>query len=167
MQCTNRAFGLPGYLPSSCQPFRYISAIALGFVIWLGGTQVIAGNHDHWKHTSFRVLYHLIMYPIQDLARVYADLQQALASAERIFSLLDTVPEISDHQQLLDPGSLKGNIQFEHVDFYYEDGKPVINDLDLLIQDGETIALVGSTGGGKRPLLILLCRFYEPKKAVF
>ena len=143
---------------------QIISAIALGFVIWLGGTEVIAGIMTIGSIQAFVSYITFIMYPIMDLARVFAELQQALASGERIFSLLDSVPEISDRQQLSEPGSLKGDIQFEHVDFYYEDGKPVINDLDLLIQDGETIALVGSTGGGKTTIVNLLCRFYEPKK---
>jgi ATP-binding cassette subfamily B protein len=104
------------------------------------------------------------MWPIQDLARIYADLQHAVASAERIFTLIDTVPEVVNCQDAVDPGTLKGEICFDHVDFYYEDNKPVINDLTLTIKEGETVALVGPTGGGKTTIVNLLCRFYEPKK---
>jgi len=98
------------------------------------------------------------------LARVFAEMQHAVASAERIFSLVDTSPEVQDKPSAFDPGSLKGDIQFEHVSFWYEDEQPVIKDLNLLVKRGETIALVGSTGGGKTTIVNLLCRFYEPKR---
>jgi ATP-binding cassette subfamily B protein len=77
---------------------------------------------------------------------------------------VDTTPEIQDKPGAIDPGSLKGDIQFEHVSFWYEDEQPVIKDLNLLVKRGETLALVGSTGGGKTTIVNLLCRFYEPKR---
>ena len=105
-----------------------------------------------------------MLWPIQDVARVFAEMQRALASAERIFSLVDTTPEILDKPGAFDPGTIRGEIQFEHMYFWYEDELPVIKDLNLTIQHGETIALVGSTGGGKTTIVNLLCRFYEPKR---
>jgi ATP-binding cassette subfamily B protein len=104
-----------------------------------------------------------MIWPIQDLARVFAELQNAIASAERIFSLLDTEPDIVDQPGAIDPGTVRGDIQFERVSFYYEQGKPVLDDFTLTIRHGETIALVGPTGGGKSTIVNLLCRFYEPK----
>jgi ATP-binding cassette subfamily B protein len=105
-----------------------------------------------------------MLWPIQDIARVFAEMQRALASAERIFSLVDTTPEIQDKPGAIDPGTIRGEIQFEHMYFWYEDELPVIKDLNLTIQRGETVALVGSTGGGKTTIVNLLCRFYEPKR---
>ncbi|MBM3137020.1 MAG: ABC transporter ATP-binding protein, partial [Chloroflexi bacterium] len=105
-----------------------------------------------------------MMWPIQDLARVFAEMQRSLASAERIFTLADTPPEIKNKPNAIDPGTIQGDITFEHVSFWYEDEMPVIKDLNLEIRRGETIALVGSTGGGKTTIVNLLCRFYEPKR---
>ncbi|MCK5428248.1 MAG: ABC transporter ATP-binding protein, partial [Anaerolineales bacterium] len=107
-----------------------------------------------------------MMWPIQDLARVYAELQHAIASGERMFSLMDTEPEVADRPDAADPGSIRGDIEFDHVYFTYEDGVPVLTDFNLKITPGETIALVGPTGGGKSTIVNLICRFFEPKKGV-
>jgi ATP-binding cassette subfamily B protein len=143
---------------------QIISAVALGFVVWFGGGQVHLGGITIGGIQAFITYITTIMWPIQDLARIYADLQHAVASAERIFTLVDTVPEVVNCQDAVDPGTLKGEICFDHVDFYYEDHKPVLKDLTLIVKAGETIALVGPTGGGKTTIVNLLCRFYEPKK---
>jgi ATP-binding cassette subfamily B protein len=93
-------------------------------------------------------------------------MQHSIASAERIFTLLDSVPEVYDRPGAADPGSIRGTIEFDHVDFTYEDEKPVLSDFSLKVELGEMIALVGPTGGGKTTIVNLLCRFYEPKRGV-
>jgi ATP-binding cassette subfamily B protein len=105
-----------------------------------------------------------MLWPIQDMARVFAEMQHAIDSGERMFSLIDAVPEVVDREHALDPGTLAGRIEFEHVDFYYEEDKPVLRDFSLTVASGETIALVGPTGGGKSTIVNLLCRFYEPRR---
>jgi ATP-binding cassette subfamily B protein len=107
-----------------------------------------------------------MLFPIQDLARVYAEMQSSVASAERIFSLIDAKPEIVDRPHAIDPGAIRGDIEFEQVDFYYDADKPVLADFNLKIKQGETIALVGPTGGGKSTIVNLICRFFEPKRGV-
>jgi ATP-binding cassette subfamily B protein len=107
-----------------------------------------------------------MMWPIQDLARVYAEMQHSIASGERIFTLLDSIPEVFDRPGAIDPGTIRGEIEFDHVDFTYEDGKPVLTDFTMKIKPGEMIALVGPTGGGKTTIVNLICRFYEPKRGV-
>jgi ATP-binding cassette subfamily B protein len=107
-----------------------------------------------------------MLWPVQDLARVYAEMQHAIASAERSFSLIDALPEVTDRPGALDPGTIRGDIEFDHVDFYYEEDNPVLRDFTLRVRRGETIALVGPTGGGKSTIVNLLCRFYEPKRGV-
>jgi ATP-binding cassette subfamily B protein len=103
-----------------------------------------------------------MLWPVQDLARVYADLQQSVASAERTFSLIDAKAAIVNRPGAADPGSIVGDIEFDHVDFAYEEGKPVLSDFSLTVRRGETVALVGPTGGGKTTIVNLICRFYEP-----
>ena len=91
-------------------------------------------------------------------------MQSSLASAERIFSLIDSVPTVRDRDSGYDPGSIRKKIFFEKVHFSYEDGNPVLQDFDLQIDSGEKIALVGPTGGGKSTIINLICRFYEPTR---
>jgi ATP-binding cassette subfamily B protein len=148
------------FLPS----VQIISAIGLGGIIWYSGATIGSGTFSVGSLQAFITYMTSMLWPIQDVARVFAEMQRALASAERIFSLVDTTPEIQDKPGAIDPGTIRGEIQFEHMYFWYEDELPVIKDLNLTIQHGETIALVGSTGGGKTTIVNLLCRFYEPKR---
>ena len=104
-----------------------------------------------------------MMWPIQDLARVYAEMQHSIASAERIFKLADTPADVHDRADAIEATTLLGEIEFDHVDFFYEDRKPVLQDFTLKVKPGEMIALVGPTGGGKTTIVNLVCRFYEPK----
>lgn len=143
---------------------QIVSALALGAVIWYGGLQVEVGLLTIGGIQAFVSYVTFMMWPVQDLARIYAELQHAIASAERIFNLLDTHPDVYDREGALDPGTLRGDIVFDHVDFYYEDNKPVLTDFSLRVKQGETIALVGPTGGGKTTIVNLLCRFFEPKR---
>jgi ATP-binding cassette subfamily B protein len=101
---------------------------------------------------------------VQDLARVYASMQHAIASAERVFSLMDSKPEVVDRPGAVDPGSIRGDIFFDNVEFYYEEDKPVLRNFTLHVREGETIALVGPTGAGKSTIVNLVCRFYEPRR---
>ena len=89
-----------------------------------------------------------------------------MASAERVFSLIDSVPEIADRPNAHRPDSLRHDIEFDHVTFFYEADKPVIEDLNLKVRAGETIALVGPTGAGKSTIVNLVGRYYEPKAGV-
>jgi ATP-binding cassette subfamily B protein len=98
------------------------------------------------------------------MARVFSEMQHAIASGERMFSLIDAVPEVVDRERAVDPGTLEGTIEFERVDFFYDEDKPVLRDFSLCVSPGETIALVGPTGGGKSTIVNLLCRFYEPRR---
>jgi ATP-binding cassette subfamily B protein len=143
---------------------QIIGALALGGVAWLGGWQTSVGLITIGGIQAFVSYITSMMWPIQDLARVFAEMQHSLASAERIFSLIDSVPDIRDRPGAVDPGSLKGDIEFDHVSFFYEDKKAVLSNFSLKVRQGETIALVGPTGGGKTTIVNLLCRFYEPNR---
>jgi len=142
------------------------SAVALGSIAWYGGLQADAGGMTIGGIQAFVAYITFMLWPIQDMARVYAEMQHALASGERMFSLIDAVPEVVNRPGAVDPGSLKGEIEFDHVEFFYDDEQPVLRDFSLRVRQGETIALVGPTGGGKSTIVNLLGRFYEPRRGV-
>lgn len=149
------------FLPS----VQLISAVALGSIVWFGGLQAQYGGMTIGGIQAFVSYVTFMLWPVQDLARVFAEIQHAIASAERIFSLLDARPEISDRPDAFDPGTIQGDIEFLHTTFWYDDevDKPVLKDFNLRVKRGETIALVGPTGGGKSTIVNLVCRFYEPR----
>ncbi len=141
---------------------QIISAIGLGSIVWYGGLQATVGNITIGGIQAFVSYVVFMIWPIQEMARVYAEMQHAIASAERIFSLIDAVPEVQDQPGALDPGSIQGDILFEDVTFHYDDDDPVLEHFNLHIHKGETVALVGPTGGGKTTIINLLGRFFEP-----
>ncbi|MDI9547067.1 MAG: ABC transporter ATP-binding protein, partial [Chloroflexota bacterium] len=150
---------------------QIISALSVGVILWYSGRQVanvtIGGSTISIGGIQAFITYVTFMlFPIQEMARVYAEMQQAIASAERIFSLLDAEPEIVDRPDAVDPGSLRGTIEFDDVSFAYETDSPVLSNFSLTVKEGETIALVGPTGGGKSTIVNLICRFYEPTGGV-
>jgi ATP-binding cassette subfamily B protein len=142
---------------------QIITALAVGIIVWYGGGEARLGMITVGGIQAFLGYVTFMMWPVQDLARVYADMQHSIASAERTFSLIDAVPNIVDRPDTRDPGTIRGDIRFHSVDFQYTEGKPVLTDFSLDVRQGETIALVGPTGGGKTTIVNLLCRFYEPK----
>ncbi|MBC8332333.1 MAG: ABC transporter ATP-binding protein [Anaerolineae bacterium] len=143
---------------------QIISAVALGSVVWYGGLQATMGNLTIGGIQAFVSYVVFMIWPIQEMARVYAEMQHAIASAERIFSMIDAVPDVKNLPKAVDPGTIQGDIVYEHVDFQYEDDDPVLEDFNLHIKQGETIALVGPTGGGKTTIINLLGRFFEPTR---
>jgi ATP-binding cassette subfamily B protein len=143
---------------------QVISAFALGGIVLYGGSQAQTGLMTVGSIQAFVSYLMFMIWPIQDVARVFAELQHAIASAERIFSLVDAKPEVADRPGAIDPGSIHGDIRFDHVHFSYEADDAVLEDFNLLVKRGETIALVGPTGGGKSTIVNLLCRFYEPRQ---
>ncbi|MCK5315125.1 MAG: ATP-binding cassette domain-containing protein, partial [Anaerolineales bacterium] len=142
---------------------QIISAVAIGAIALFGGWQVEMGGMTIGGIQAFIFYVTFMLWPVQELARVYAEMQQAIASAERVFSLADSVPDIVDSPDAVGVDSIRGNIVFDQVDFYYEADNPVLQDFNLEVSAGETIALVGPTGAGKSTIVNLLARFYEPK----
>jgi ATP-binding cassette subfamily B protein len=143
---------------------QFISAVAVGTIVWYGGLQATVGAMTIGAIQAFVSYITFMMWPVQDLARVYAEMQNSIASAERVFSLVDAVPDVADQPGAVDPGTIRGDVEFDGVDFWYEEDKPVLTGFDLKVKRGETIALVGPTGGGKTTIVNLVCRFYEPRQ---
>ena len=140
---------------------QLIAAFAIGAIAWYGGLQAQVGLLTIGGIQAFVSYVTFMMWPIQDMARIFAEMQHAIASAERIFSLVDAVPDVANREGAFDPGTIKGDIEFDHVTFYYEEDVPVLTDFNLKVKRGETIALVGPTGAGKTTIVNLLTRFYD------
>jgi ATP-binding cassette subfamily B protein len=145
---------------------QIVSSLVLGTIIWYGGLQASVGLMTIGGIQAFVSYLTFMIWPVQDLARVYAEMQHSVASAERIFTLLDSPSEVHDRPDAVEAETIRGEIEFDHVDFFYEDKKPVLADFNLKVKAGERIALVGPTGGGKSTIVNLLCRFYEPKNGI-
>ena len=99
--------------------------------------------------------------PIRDLVMQYTMLQRAMAGGQRIFEVLDTVPRIRDKEDAIELSDVEGRVTFEHVNFHYVEGVPVLEDFDLEVEPGETLALVGQTGSGKTTVTTLISRGYD------
>ncbi|MFI5143979.1 MAG: ABC transporter ATP-binding protein [Ignavibacteria bacterium] len=142
----------------------FIGSIAAALVIYFGGSMVVVLNSGISVGTLAAFFgYATVIYePILDISRFYSQAQNSISAGERIFSLLDTNPAILDCDGAGRFGKIKGDVSFENVSFYYEKGKPVLGDFNLHINAGESVALVGETGGGKSTIINLMCRFYEP-----
>ncbi|MBN1439668.1 MAG: ABC transporter ATP-binding protein [Anaerolineales bacterium] len=143
-----------------------IGALALAAVAWFGGAQVLGGTVSIGTIQAFIGYVTFMLWPVQDLARVFSEMQHAIASAERSFSLVDSRPEIVDRPGAVAAESLRGAVEFDRVSFWYKEGEPVLEDFSLRVGENTSIALVGPTGGGKTTIASLLCRFYEPRRGV-
>ncbi len=111
--------------------------------------------------TSFTIYVGRFFDPIRDLVLQYTMLQRAMAGGERIFEVLDTTPRILDKPDAIELDAVEGRVDFDHVSFHYVEGVPVLDDIDLHVKPGETIAFVGHTGAGKTTITSLVSRAYE------
>jgi ATP-binding cassette subfamily B protein len=141
-----------------------LGAVSIALIVWYGGGQIIQGALTFGALAAFIQLSELFFHPIRDLSEKYNILQQAMASSERIFKLLDEKPDISDPEKPVTLTSVKGTIEFENLWFAYNDDEWILKDLNLRIEPGERIAVVGATGAGKTSLISLILRFYEYQK---
>ncbi len=134
-----------------------------GVALWMGGLEVMAGAVTLGTLVAFIAGTGEIVWPIFEMARVFTQLQTVQASAERIFGLIEREPGIVDSPGLLKPiDDCIDTVEFDDVSFAYDRNQPVLSNFNLEVRPGETIALVGPTGGGKSTIVSLLCRFYEP-----
>jgi ATP-binding cassette subfamily B protein len=141
-----------------------LGAVALALIIWYGGAQVMRGALTFGALVAFIQYAERFFQPIRDLSEKYNILQQAMASSERIFKLLDTAPDVVDPPTPARLPEVRGAIRFENVYFAYKDEEWILRDINLDIKSGERIAIVGATGAGKTSLVSLLLRFYNFQK---
>jgi ABC-type multidrug transport system fused ATPase/permease subunit len=140
---------------------EFLSQVATALVIVYGGTQAINGDMSVGVLTTFLFSIERFFMPVRQLLMQYTMLQRAMAGGSRVFEVLDTKPEIVDAPDAVDLKEMRGEVEFDHVDFDYVEDVPVLRDVSIKVQPGETIALVGSTGAGKTTFTALILRFYE------
>ncbi|MBL0013176.1 MAG: ABC transporter ATP-binding protein [Flavobacterium sp.] len=139
-----------------------ISSLTLGFVVLYGGISILHGDHfttfgDLFSYTMF---IGMLFNPLRQIADKFNEMQMGMIAANRVFDILDTQDQIQDTGTIEAP-KFEGKIQFKNVHFSYIEGEAIIKGIDLDVNAGETIAIVGATGAGKSTIINLLNRFYE------
>lgn len=137
----------------------------IAIVLWVGTREVIGGRLTPGQLISFLLYTMMIASPIAAFTGLYSQFQRALGASERVFQLLDTPPELQDAPEAQDLPYIRGEVRFEGVCFDYGDtetARIVLSDIDLDVQPGQVVALVGPSGAGKTTLVNLIPRFYDP-----
>ena len=137
-------------------------AVCTAFVLWRGADLVLTGVMTIGSLTVFLYYMGKFFQPVQDLAKMTSTLAQVNVALERIQAILQTVTIMPEKPDATIPGRFTGEIEFDHVNFSYHRGTPVIRDFSLRISPGERIGICGPTGGGKSTIVSLVDRFYDP-----
>ncbi len=140
---------------------NFINNVSLALVSVFGGILLLQGQITIGNLNSFIQYSRKFSGPINEFANIIAELQSAFAAAERIFTLIDAEPELPDGADARILEQADGDVRLENVDFSYDPGKPIIQNLDLHAKPGSLTAIVGPTGAGKTTIINLLMRFYD------
>jgi ATP-binding cassette subfamily B protein len=138
-----------------------MSTVAIAVIAGLGGWLAIMGVVSVGVIVAFLAYIRQFFQPLRSLAQLYNQLQSGLAGAERIFEVMDANATVADKPDAIPMDRIRGQVEFENVTFAYEEGKPVVQDVNMTVEPGQTIALVGPTGAGKTTVINLLGRFYD------
>ncbi|MDA1035667.1 MAG: ABC transporter ATP-binding protein [Chloroflexi bacterium] len=136
-------------------------SFGLAGVIVIGGMQVIDGTVDPGVVIAFSLWIQRFFDPIRSMTQQFTQLQRAMASGSRIFDLLDVEPDLTDFPDAIELPKIKGAVRYDNVSFAYNEGKPVLENINLDVAEGTTVAIVGRTGAGKTTMAALLSRFFD------
>jgi len=148
-------------------PITELNTVAMGVVVIILGGELILSPGSTFSlgdFTAFLFALFSMLHPLKSLTQIYIEIKKALVSLERISAVMNRKPTVVDAVDAVEKHGFEKSIEFSKVSFYYEPGKPVIQDFDLVIHKGEKVALVGSSGGGKTTLANLLNRMYDVKE---
>ncbi len=145
-------------------PFiEFMSAVGIVVVLWYGGSLVAGGALQVGVLVAFIGYLAMFFDPIQQLSQLYNTFQSSMAAVQKIYTVLDTEPDLTDAPDARPLPDVRGDVAFDHVSFAYGGGSDVLHDVDFEIPPGGTLALVGTTGAGKSTIIKLLARFYDPR----
>ena len=140
-----------------------LGAVATAMVVYVGGTAVLGESITPGVLIAFVLYVDRFFEPIRDLSRRFDTLQSTMAGGERILDLLNTEVEVRDAENAIEMQPISGGVKFENVSFHYSDDPTLVLDqIDLTVDAGQTVALVGETGAGKTTIVKLLSRFHDP-----
>lgn len=140
------------------------SALSVGLLLWYGGRQIVAGGVEAGVLVAFIQYIQRMYQPIRDLAEKYNIMQAAMASAERVFLLLDHAESVRNPAVPKRVENFAGSVEFKDVWLSYTPGEPVLKGISFRVEPGEKVALVGASGGGKTSIISALCRFYDVER---
>ena len=139
-----------------------LGGFGVGLVVVFGGGEVLDGSLGAGVLIAFAIYVERFFQPIRSITQNYNGLHEGMAAGSRVFELLDIEPDISDRPGAATMPHIKGQVRFEGLGFEYQPGVPVLQDVSLTVEPGQTVAIVGPTGAGKTTLVSLLLRLYEP-----
>ncbi|MBV8257098.1 MAG: ABC transporter ATP-binding protein, partial [Actinobacteria bacterium] len=139
----------------------FVPLLAQAAVLLIGARMVVHHTLSAGGFVSFNLYLALLVMPLRSLGMWIGQAQRATASGERIFQVLDEPEEVADRPKATRPVSDTGRVRFDHVSFEYLEGRPVLEDVDLELEPGRTVAVIGHTGAGKTTLASLIPRFYD------
>jgi ATP-binding cassette subfamily B protein len=144
------------------QPFQglFFGLVTVA-IFWLGGIQIIGNRFTIDQLFVFSIYISMLIRPIGMLGMIISSYQTMAAAAERVFEIIDAVPEVRDKPDATTLPAIKGQVVFENVSFGYDKDKPILKNIVIEAKPGETIALLGPTGSGKSTIIRLLPRFYD------
>jgi ABC-type multidrug transport system fused ATPase/permease subunit len=146
------------FLPS----IEFLGMLATAIVLWFGGLAIVRGEVTLGVMVAFLAYVSRFFQPVQELSQLYTTMQSAMAGGEQVLKLLDTEPGVADRAGAIEMPPIKGKVTFDRVSFAYRQDTPtVLHEIDLTIEPGQTVALVGPTGAGKTSLANLVARFYD------
>ncbi len=140
----------------------FVTFAAAAAVLWYGGRQVIEGSVSPGDLFAFVLFAGILIGPFGSAARVFAQVKEAQGAMQRVFEILDTIPEVADAQNAVELPPVQGHLRAEGLGFAYDPRQPVLSDVSFEAKPGELIAIVGPTGSGKTTIINLLHRFYDP-----
>ncbi|QBD86512.1 ABC transporter ATP-binding protein [Clostridium tetani] len=140
---------------------NFINNLGFALVVAIGGILTLKGMATIGIIASFVNYSRQFSRPLNQLASLYNTIQSAIAGGERVFEIIDEVPDIEDKDSAIEIESLKGEVDFINVNFEYKEDTPILKNINFQCNSGETIALVGPTGSGKTTIINLLTRFYD------
>lgn len=139
----------------------FIAAAGTTFILWYGGMQVVNGNLKVGEFVAFNAYLGMIIWPVRIMGWVVNIVQNAIASADRIFEVLDTYPETHLKDGNIEMTECHGEVEFKNVSFTYNDGSKALSNISFRAEPGEMVAFLGGTGSGKSTLINLIPRFYD------
>lgn len=139
-----------------------LAGFGVAAVIWYGGHQVISGATTPGAFFSFFTAMMMAYRPLKAVSGMNSSVQMGLAAASRLYTLFDEKPKIFDKPNAIELKETKGEVEFENVQFSYDENKITLDNLNFTVKAGQSVALVGHSGGGKSTIMSMILRFYDP-----